>query len=107
MFGSGDDTDGSPATVVPWTDAWEFSIGDGVRPGRSTPCAFLSPRALPNELRLYMRAEGGDQPATSRVLEWRADGEPVLRSDRDRRFLIRAAWLDRRLAFAYARLRAR
>ncbi|MFS8204864.1 hypothetical protein ACLVWQ_40100 [Streptomyces sp. CWNU-52B] len=52
-----------------------------------------------------MGAEGGDQPATSRVLEWRADDELVMTSESQLRFLIRAAWLDRRLAFAYALLR--
>ncbi|MFJ3778444.1 hypothetical protein ACIPX0_42870 [Streptomyces sp. NPDC090075] len=52
-------------------------------------------------------AEGGDQPAKSRALEWKADGELVLTSDADRRFLVRAGWLDRRLVFAYALLRAR
>ncbi|MDT0475407.1 hypothetical protein RM863_25090 [Streptomyces sp. DSM 41014] len=53
-----------------------------------------------------MGAEGGDQAARSRVVEWRADGETVMTSDAHRRFLIRAAWLDRRVAFAYAMLRA-
>lgn len=52
-----------------------------------------------------MGADGGDQPARSRVLEWKADGELVLTSDGDRRFLVRAAWLDRRLVFAYGLLR--
>ncbi|WJV48393.1 hypothetical protein [Streptomyces flavofungini] len=52
-----------------------------------------------------MGADGGDQPAKSRVLEWKADGELVMTSEGHHRFLIRAAWLDRRLAFAYALLR--
>ncbi|MFI6371575.1 hypothetical protein [Streptomyces sp. NPDC050546] len=52
-----------------------------------------------------MGAEGGDQPGKSRVLEWKAGDELVLTSEGDRRFLVRAAWLDRRLAFAYALLR--
>jgi hypothetical protein len=52
-----------------------------------------------------MGADGGDQPARSRVLEWKADGELVMTSDAHHRFLIRAAWLDRRLVFAYALLR--
>ncbi|MGY6024990.1 hypothetical protein [Streptomyces spinosirectus] len=52
-----------------------------------------------------MGAEGGDQPGKSRVLEWKADGELVMTSDAHHRFLIRAAWLDRRLVFAYALLR--
>ncbi|MFG3100129.1 hypothetical protein ACGFZL_06375 [Streptomyces sp. NPDC048182] len=51
-------------------------------------------------------AEGGDQPARSRTLEWRSGEELVMTSSGDGRFLIRAAWLDRRLAFAYALLRA-
>ncbi|WP_097275913.1 hypothetical protein [Streptomyces sp. TLI_55] len=49
-----------------------------------------------------MGSEGGDQPAKSRVLEWKADGELVLTSDAQHRFLVRAGWLDRRLVFAYA-----
>jgi hypothetical protein len=49
-----------------------------------------------------MGAEGGDQPAKSRVLEWKAGDELVLTSEGDLRFLVRAAWLDRRLVFAYA-----
>ncbi|MCX5293784.1 MULTISPECIES: hypothetical protein [unclassified Streptomyces] len=53
-----------------------------------------------------MGAEGGDQPGKSRVLVWKADGEPVMTSDAHHRFLIRAAWLDRRLAFSYGLLRA-
>ncbi|MFG2964537.1 hypothetical protein ACGFZS_14780 [Streptomyces sp. NPDC048288] len=53
-----------------------------------------------------MEAEGGDRAATSRMLEWRARGELVLTSDADRRFLVRAAWLDRRLVFSYGLLRA-
>ncbi|MFD6168157.1 hypothetical protein [Streptomyces coeruleorubidus] len=52
-----------------------------------------------------MGAEGGDQPAKSRVLEWKAGDELVLTSESDHRFLVRAAWLDRRLVFAYALLR--
>ncbi|WP_051905981.1 MULTISPECIES: hypothetical protein [Streptomyces] len=52
-----------------------------------------------------MGAEGGDQPAKSRVLEWKAGDELVLTSEGDLRFLVRAAWLDRRLVFAYALLR--
>ncbi|MFF7732407.1 hypothetical protein [Streptomyces sp. NPDC007984] len=54
-----------------------------------------------------MGAEGGDQPAKSRVLEWKAGDELVLTSEGDLRFLLRAAWLDRRLVFAYALLRTR
>ncbi|MGW2956980.1 hypothetical protein ACWDGI_00635 [Streptomyces sp. NPDC001220] len=52
-----------------------------------------------------MGAEGGDQPGRPRTLEWKADGELVLTSEEDRRFLVRAEWLDRRLVFAYALLR--
>lgn len=54
-----------------------------------------------------MGADGGDQPARSRVVEWKADGERVLTSEGQHRFLVRAAWLDRRLVFAYALLRDR
>ena len=52
-----------------------------------------------------MGAEGGDQPSTSRALEWKDDGELVMTSEGHRRYLIRDAWLDRRLVFAYALLR--
>ncbi|MEV0981298.1 hypothetical protein [Streptomyces sp. NPDC049915] len=52
-----------------------------------------------------MGAEGGDQPGKSRPLEWKSDGELVLTSAGHHRFLVRAAWLDRRLVFAYALLR--
>ncbi len=52
-----------------------------------------------------MGADGGDQASKSRVLEWKADGELVMTSDGHSRFLIRAAWLDRRLVFAFALLR--
>ncbi|MGW7818690.1 hypothetical protein ACWGLF_11235 [Streptomyces puniciscabiei] len=52
-----------------------------------------------------MGAEGGDQPGKPRVLEWKADDELVFTSESDRRFLVRAGWLDRRLVFAYAMLR--
>ncbi|MFD7873045.1 hypothetical protein ACFV5G_02760 [Streptomyces sp. NPDC059766] len=51
-------------------------------------------------------ADGGDRPAGARLLEWRADGEPVMSWDGRHRFLIRASWFDRRLAFAFALLRA-
>ncbi|MER7841358.1 hypothetical protein ABTY98_37120 [Streptomyces sp. NPDC096040] len=53
-----------------------------------------------------MGAEGGDQPAKSGALEWKADDELVLTSDVDRRFLVRAAWLNRRLVFSCGLLRA-
>ncbi|MBB4713373.1 hypothetical protein BJ965_003255 [Streptomyces luteogriseus] len=52
-----------------------------------------------------MGAEGGDRTSGSRVLEWKAGDELVLTSESDLRFLVRAAWLDRRLVFAYALLR--
>ncbi|MFD9001856.1 hypothetical protein ACFV0T_12925 [Streptomyces sp. NPDC059582] len=220
---TGDD-DASPVPVVPWGDAWEFTIGDEERPapGRWTrpvlgvravlvphgggtppadaPCAFLPPQGTENGPRLYedagcrrllcsvddpeeeagargyrvrdgqgqvigtvrrvpplkhalkptwridqpgrpeivsdaewstggvpelvrrgagklllgavqavadLGADGGDQSARSRVVVWRADGEPVLAWDGRDRYLIRAAWFDRRLAFTYALLRAR
>ncbi|WP_217140657.1 hypothetical protein [Streptomyces sp. AC627_RSS907] len=51
-------------------------------------------------------AEGGDQPRKARVVEWRSGDELVMTSENDTRFLIRAAWLDRRLVFAYALLRS-
>ncbi|MFD9885085.1 hypothetical protein ACFWZT_26890 [Streptomyces alboflavus] len=54
-----------------------------------------------------MGAEGGDQASKSRALEWKCGGELVMTSEGHSRFLIRAAWLDRRLVFAYALLRAR
>ncbi|MDT0613573.1 hypothetical protein [Streptomyces lancefieldiae] len=53
-----------------------------------------------------MGAEGGDQPGKTRVVEWKSGGELVMTSENNARFLIRAAWLDRRLAFAYALLRS-
>lgn len=54
-----------------------------------------------------MGSEGGDQTSKSRALEWKCDGELVMTSEGHSRFLIRAAWLDRRLVFAYALLRDR
>ncbi|WP_430741612.1 hypothetical protein ACQZOG_16930 [Streptomyces sp. P13-3-3] len=53
-----------------------------------------------------MGAEGGDQAAKSRVLEWRSGTDLVMTSDNDVRYLIRADWLDRRLVFAYGLLRS-
>ncbi|MFE0672606.1 hypothetical protein [Streptomyces sp. NPDC058867] len=52
-------------------------------------------------------AEGGDQTNKARMLEWKAEGELVMTSNGRHGFLIRAAWLDRRLVFSYALLRAR
>jgi hypothetical protein len=46
--------------------------------------------------------EGGDQATKERVLEWRADGEVAMLSEGVKSVTIRAEWLDRRLAFAYA-----
>jgi hypothetical protein len=224
VFGRSRNVDEPPIPIVPWADAWEFSITDeerpvtlqrkrpvlGIRAVRvphgsgaqrvNAPCAFLPPQDAAGRLRLYedaaghrplcsvgdreeadgvrhyrvrdgqgevvgtvrrvpplkhavkatwrieqpghpeivssaewakggvtemvqkgagkfllgavqavadMGAQGGDQSAKSRALEWKADGELVLTSDADRRFLVRAPWLDRRLVFAYALLRAR
>jgi hypothetical protein len=224
VFGRSKRVDEPPVPVVPWADAWEFSLTDEERPVTlqrkrpvsgiqafrvphgsgaqrvNAPCAFLPPQSAAGDLRLYedpqgrtllcsvddpeeadgvrdyrvrdgqgqvvgtvrripplkhalkvtwrieqpghreivssaewakggvtemvqkgagklllgavqavadMGAEGGDQPGTSRPLEWKADGELVLTSEADRRFLVRAAWLDRRLVLAYALLRAR
>jgi hypothetical protein len=222
VFGRSKNVDEPPVPVVPWADAWEFSITDEERPATlqrkrpvlgiravrvphgggvqrvNAPCAFFPPQGNADDMRLYedadghrllcsvdgpeeadgarryqvrdgqdqvvgavrripplkhalkptwriqqpgrpeivssaewakggvtemvqkgagkfllgavqavadMGAEGGDQPAKSRTLEWKADGELVLTSDADRRFLVRADWLDRRLVFAYALLR--
>ncbi|MFJ2568495.1 hypothetical protein ACIO02_37225 [Streptomyces sp. NPDC087568] len=52
-------------------------------------------------------ADGDQASDASRVLQWTADGEPVLASDGRGRFLVRAPWLDRRLVFAYALVRDR
>ncbi|MFE9310879.1 hypothetical protein ACFYM5_24905 [Streptomyces sp. NPDC006706] len=53
-------------------------------------------------------ADGGDQASDAAcVLQWTADGEPVLASDGCGQFLVRASWLDRRLVFAYALVRDR
>ncbi|MFA3873584.1 hypothetical protein ABS735_07825 [Streptomyces sp. MMCC 100] len=50
-------------------------------------------------------AEGGDQPEKARVTEWRKGSELVMTSENDTRFLIRAAWLYRRLVLSHAVLR--
>jgi hypothetical protein len=47
-------------------------------------------------------AEGGDQPTKQRVLEWRAGDDIVMLSEATKSIRIKAAWLDRRLAFAYS-----
>ncbi|MER7767497.1 hypothetical protein [Kitasatospora sp. NPDC096140] len=47
-------------------------------------------------------AEGGDLPHRSRTLEWRADGEVVMTSEGSEKVTMKAEWIDRRLAFAFA-----
>jgi len=47
-------------------------------------------------------ADGGDQPAKERVLEWRAGDDVVMLSEATKSITIKAPWLDRRLPFAYA-----
>jgi hypothetical protein len=49
-----------------------------------------------------MGAEGGDQRSKSRSLEWRADDKVVMVSEGSERVTVRAGWIDRRLAFAFA-----
>jgi hypothetical protein len=49
-------------------------------------------------------AEGGDQATKERVLEWRAGDDVVMLSEATKSITIKAPWLDRRLAFAYALL---
>jgi hypothetical protein len=49
-------------------------------------------------------AEGGDQPTKPRTLDWRVDGESVMTSRGRESVTIRAGWLDRRIAFAFALL---
>ncbi|MEV4924404.1 hypothetical protein [Streptomyces roseoverticillatus] len=51
-----------------------------------------------------MGAEGGDQPSKPRTLEWKADGKLVMTSEGSELVTIKADWLDRRLAFAFALL---
>lgn len=51
-------------------------------------------------------AEGGDQPGKSRVTEWRSGSELVMTSENDTGFLVRAAWLDRRLVLSHALFRS-
>ncbi|MFG3100130.1 hypothetical protein ACGFZL_06380 [Streptomyces sp. NPDC048182] len=45
-------------------------------------------------------AEGGDQPAQPRALEWRAENKVVMTSEGSKQVTVRAGRLDRRLAFA-------
>ncbi|MEV7525061.1 hypothetical protein [Streptomyces sp. NPDC091371] len=47
-------------------------------------------------------AEGGDQPSRPRTLEWRADDKVVMVSLGSEEVTVKADWLDRRLAFAFA-----
>ncbi|MEU9183951.1 hypothetical protein AB0D14_05160 [Streptomyces sp. NPDC048484] len=47
-------------------------------------------------------AEGGDQRSKPRSLEWRADDKVVMVSEGSEKVTVRADWLDRRLAFAFA-----
>ncbi|MGW1282735.1 hypothetical protein ACWD4N_03215 [Streptomyces sp. NPDC002586] len=47
-------------------------------------------------------AEGGDQRSEGRTLEWRAGGNVVMVSEGSAQVTVRAGWLDRRLAFAFA-----
>ncbi|MFB7332674.1 hypothetical protein FNH09_05210 [Streptomyces adustus] len=47
-------------------------------------------------------AEGGDQPTKSRSLEWRSQDKVVMLSEGDGQVSVRAGWVDRRLAFAFA-----
>ncbi|MFF4220642.1 hypothetical protein ACFYZM_30830 [Streptomyces nondiastaticus] len=49
-----------------------------------------------------MGAEGGDQPPKPRTLEWKSDGKLVMTSEGSQLVTIKADWLDRRLAFAFA-----
>ena len=47
-------------------------------------------------------AEGGEQPSKPRTLEWRAEDKVVMVSEGSERVTVRAGWVDRRLAFAFA-----
>lgn len=51
---------------------------------------------------LDLGAEGGDQPSKPRTLEWTADGAVVMVSEGSKEITVKADWLDRRLAFAFA-----
>ncbi|MEV6792779.1 hypothetical protein AB0M87_12400 [Streptomyces sp. NPDC051320] len=46
--------------------------------------------------------EGGDQPSKPRTLEWRVGDKVVMMSEGSTEVTIRADWIDRRLAFAFA-----
>ncbi|MFD9332851.1 hypothetical protein ACFWBF_00285 [Streptomyces sp. NPDC060028] len=47
-------------------------------------------------------AEGGDTPAKPRTLEWRAGDKVVMVSESSKKVTVKADWVDRRLAFAFA-----
>lgn len=47
-------------------------------------------------------ADGGDQRSKPRTLEWRAEEKVVMVSEGSERVTVRAGWVDRRLAFAFA-----
>ncbi|MFC5674852.1 hypothetical protein [Streptomyces incanus] len=47
-------------------------------------------------------AEGGDQRTKPRSLDWRAADKIVMVSEGSERMTVRAGWVDRRLAFAFA-----
>ncbi|MFH8453659.1 hypothetical protein ACH4CD_30980 [Streptomyces fungicidicus] len=47
-------------------------------------------------------SEGGDQRAKPRSLDWRAADRTVMVSEGSKRVTVRAGWVDRRLAFAFA-----
>lgn len=44
----------------------------------------------------------GDRRSGPRTLEWRANGKVVMVSEGSEKVSVRAGWLDRRLAFAFA-----
>ncbi|MFF7129878.1 hypothetical protein [Streptomyces sp. NPDC008240] len=47
-------------------------------------------------------ADGGDQRSRARALEWRAEDRIVMVSEGSEQVTVRAGWVDRRLAFAFA-----
>ncbi|MFD9356753.1 hypothetical protein [Streptomyces sp. NPDC060031] len=47
-------------------------------------------------------AEGGDTRTKPRTLEWRAGDEVVMVSESSKKVTVKADWVDRRLAFAFA-----
>ncbi|WP_263166700.1 hypothetical protein [Streptomyces sp. SCSIO ZS0520] len=46
--------------------------------------------------------EGGDQPEKRRPLQWRAEDKVVMESEGSKTVTVKADWVDRRLAFAFA-----